>query len=197
MELKLNFEQLDTLVSHASKLFFERKIELNEIVCPSKTKKNVWNDISLYLFKKFTYKSMFGLWMWWRRDTNKFRSKVIDCVNELKRKETLNLRDSFSKNKKITGVERSKLALKLEATGTYNVINQIMLEENQKPKPKTFENILYESRHKQDRLSHNHLIDAIGSYWNDKDEHFIHNIGLNPFGALFTSKYQVRIIFVH
>ena len=86
------------------------------------------------------------------------------------------------------------MALKLEAVGTHNVINQIIFEENQIPEIKTFENILYESRHKQDRLSHNHLIDAIGSYWNDKDEHFIHNSGLNPFGALFTSKYQVRII---
>jgi len=92
---------------------------------------------------------------------------------------------------KINGKERKDLALKLEASGTYNVLNQFKLEYKEIPNTQTFKNILYEARHKQEMLSSNFIVDAIGLYFNDVNEQFIHNIGLNPFGALFASQYQV------
>jgi len=92
---------------------------------------------------------------------------------------------------RISGKTRKSLYLDLEANGTYNVQNKFFLKKSKQiPSLQTFKNILFENRHKY-RLSSNVILDAIGSCLLDKNEEFIQNIGLNPFGALFVSKYQV------
>jgi hypothetical protein len=94
---------------------------------------------------------------------------------------------------RIAGEQRKLLYLDLEANGTYNVINNFILtKRDQIPPLQTFKNILFENRHKE-RISSNVILDAIGSFLQDETESFTQNIGLNPFGALFISKYQVII----
>ena len=175
------------LVTYLSKLFYERGIDSNKVKGPSKTKYNIWNDISLHIFNEFSYRCMYQLWNWLRANTRSFKTKVIDSIKILKESETFRNKD------------RSKMALKLEAHGSYNVRNELLLsmEDNQIPNPQTFKNILYESRHKHDLLHTNYLVDAIACYWNDKEENFIHNIGLNPFGALLATNFQVKMIKIY
>jgi hypothetical protein len=93
---------------------------------------------------------------------------------------------------KITGPSRFNLSLSLEANGTYNTQNEFKLKGKEIPNLQTLKNILFESRH-IDMFSPNYLIDAVGMYWNEKMGEFVQSIGLNPFGALMTSKKQVSL----
>ena len=43
------------LVTYLSKLFYKRGIDSNKVKGPSKTKYNIWNDISLHIFNEFSY----------------------------------------------------------------------------------------------------------------------------------------------
>ena len=105
-------------------------------------------------------------------------------------------KESFHRPFRITGEQRKLLYLDLEANGTYNVMNKLIFtKSDQIPPLQTFKNILFENRHKE-RISSNLILDAIGSYLKDETESFTQNIGLNPFGALFISNYQVIIILV-
>jgi hypothetical protein len=102
-------------------------------------------------------------------------------------------KESFHRPLRITGEQRKLLYLDLEANGTYNVINKLIFTKSEQIPPlQTFKNILFENRHKE-RISSSVILDAIGSYLQDETESFTQNIGLNPFGALFISKYQVII----